>query len=147
DLVRSAVGQVSNLPGQEAGWKPAPRETRKRLLIADDSVTTRALVRSILEGAGYEVTAAADGQAAWELLQQHGADLPVSGVEVPRMAGFALAEAVRRSPRFHDLPVVLVTARESEQDKARGLEAGASAYLVKSGFDQRELLETIAQLL
>src|SRR5207302_2002343 len=97
----------------EAGYKPAPRggpapAARKRLLIADDSVTTRALVRSILEGAGYEVTAAPDGKAAWEALQQQGADLQVSDVEMPRMDGFTLTETVRRSPRFRELPVVLV---------------------------------------
>jgi two-component system chemotaxis sensor kinase CheA len=73
--------------------------------------------------------------------------LLVSDVEMPRMDGFALVEAVRGSERFRELPVVLVTARGTEKDKARGAKAGADAYLVKSSFDQKNLLETIAQLL
>jgi two-component system chemotaxis sensor kinase CheA len=120
---------------------------RLRVLLADDSVTTRALEKSILEGAGYDVLVAVDGAEAWRLLQDHGADVVVSDVEMPRMDGFALTEAIRRVPRFRDLPVVLVTARERQDDRARGLEAGANAYLVKSGFDQKTLLSTIAQLI
>jgi two-component system chemotaxis sensor kinase CheA len=120
---------------------------RRRVLVADDSVTTRTLEKSILEAAGYEVLTAADGDDAWRLLHEGGADLLVSDVEMPRRDGFALTEAVRNSARFRELPVVLVTARESEQDKARGAAVGADAYLVKSAFDQRNLLETIAQLL
>ena len=108
---------------------------------------TRTLEKSILEAAGYEVATAADGQAAWQLLHERGADLLVSDVEMPRMDGFALAEAVRGSRRFRELPVVLVTALESDQDRARGIAVGADAYLAKSAFDQKNLLETIAQLL
>jgi two-component system chemotaxis sensor kinase CheA len=115
--------------------------------VVDDSVTTRALEKTILEAAGYEVTTAPDGEAAWRILQEQGADLLVTDLEMPRMDGFALTEAVRASPRFRGLPVVLVTGRASEQDRARGLQAGANAYLVKSGFDQKNLLETVARLL
>ena len=92
-----------------------------RLLVVDDSLTTRALEKSILEAAGYEVTVAADGAAAWQLLQERGTDLLVSDVDMPRMDGVALTEAVRGSKRFADLPVVLVTARETEADRARGI--------------------------
>jgi len=120
---------------------------RKRLLVVDDSVTTRALVQGLLEAAGYEVLAAADGMEAWNLLQDQGVDLVVSDVEMPRMDGIALAEAIRASRRLRQLPVVLVTALESEQDRRRGLEAGADAYLVKSAFDQTELLQVIGQIL
>jgi two-component system chemotaxis sensor kinase CheA len=145
NLVRTALGRGSTpAPAARAGPEAPPR---KRLLVVDDSVTTRTLEKSILEAAGYEVATAADGQAAWQLLHERGADLLVSDVEMPRMDGFALTEAVRASTRFRELPVVLVTARESEADKARGIEAGADAYLVKSAFDQKNLLETIAQLL
>ena len=122
-------------------------QPRKRILIAEDSLTTRTLEKTILEAAGYEVEAVADGESAWGLLQQHGADLLVSDVEMPHLDGFALTQAVRASKRFRELPVVLVTGRERDEDKARGIEVGANAYLVKSAFDQRNLLETIAQLL
>ncbi|MFL5271809.1 MAG: response regulator, partial [Anaeromyxobacteraceae bacterium] len=134
-----------------ASAAPAPTSQaavrRPRVVLADDAATTRALGRSILEAAGYEVLAAPDGEQAWALLQQHGAELVVSDVEMPGMTGFDLARAVRASPRFARLPVVLLTALETDADRQRGLEAGADAYLVKSGFDQRELLATIAELL
>jgi two-component system, chemotaxis family, sensor kinase CheA len=120
---------------------------RKRLILADDSVTIRSLEKSILEGAGYEVTAAANGEAAWELLQAEGADLLVSDVDMPKLDGFGLTANIRASERFRGLPIVLVTSRGSDADKAKGLELGASAYLVKSAFDQDLLLRTIAQLL
>jgi two-component system chemotaxis sensor kinase CheA len=118
-----------------------------RVLLADDSMTTRALEQSILEAAGYDVLACVDGQEAWERLQAEGADAIVTDVEMPRMDGFALTEAIRGSPRFGRLPIVLVTARSKPEDKARGLQVGASAYLVKSAFDQTHLLETLRQLL
>jgi two-component system chemotaxis sensor kinase CheA len=146
NLLRTALSRAPARVAAPAPAKVAPA-AKKRVLLVDDSVTTRTLEKSILEAAGYEVTAAADGAAAWLLLQERGADLVVSDVEMPRMDGFALTEAIRGSPRFHELPMVLVTARETEQDKARGLEVGADAYLVKSAFDQRKLLETIAQML
>jgi two-component system chemotaxis sensor kinase CheA len=80
-------------------------------------------------------------------LQEHGADLIVSDVEMPNMTGFELAQTVRGSKRFREVPVILLTSLDSEQDRARGLECGADAYLVKSAFDQSNLLETIRQLL
>jgi two-component system chemotaxis sensor kinase CheA len=120
---------------------------QKRLLLVDDSVTTRTLEKSILEAAGYSVLTASDGSAAWHMLQEQGADLVLSDVEMPSMDGFALAQAIRSSKRFRDLPVVLLTALESAEDRARGLESGADAYLVKSAFDQKALLETLRQLL
>jgi two-component system chemotaxis sensor kinase CheA len=93
------------------------------------------------------VLTAVDGSDAWHLLQDSGADLVVSDVEMPKMDGFSLTETIRGSKRFRSLPVVLVTALESDRDRARGLEAGADAYLPKSNFDQKALLETIRQLL
>lgn len=121
--------------------------TRKRLLVADDSVTTRTLVAGILEGAGYLVSTAADGLAAWQLLQTNGADLVISDVDMPRLDGFALTKNIRASPRLRHVPVVLVTAHESEADRERGLAAGAEAYVRKSTFDQTELLNVVAGLL
>jgi two-component system chemotaxis sensor kinase CheA len=146
NLVRSALAQGPARALAGARDAAAPK-AKKRLLLAEDSVTTRTLEKSILEAAGYEVTAVPDGAAAWQFLQERGADLLVSDVEMPRMDGFQLTEAVRGSKRFPDLPVVLVTARQTEADKARGIAVGANAYLTKSAFDQKNLLETIAQLL
>ena len=146
NLIRTALQRAPATrlaPGQEQ----AAAQAKKRILVADDSVTTRTLEKSILEAAGYEVAIAADGADAWQLLQERGADLLVSDVDMPRMDGFTLTETIRASKRFHELPVVLVTARETEEDKARGITVQADAYLCKSGFDQKNLLETVAQLL
>jgi two-component system chemotaxis sensor kinase CheA len=120
---------------------------RKRVLLADDSVTTRTLEKSILDAAGYEVITAADGEQAFKLLQEQGADIVLSDVEMPNMNGFMLTEAIRSSKRFRELPVVLLTGLSSEEDRARGLACGASAYLVKTAFDQENLLRTLRQLL
>jgi two-component system chemotaxis sensor kinase CheA len=148
-LLASAYGEQRSVAAQALARRFAGdvKQAQKRLLLVDDSVTTRTLEKSILEAAGYAVLTASDGSAAWHLLQEHGADLVLSDVEMPSMDGFALAQAIRSSKRFRDLPVVLLTALDSEQDRARGLEAGADAYLVKSAFDQRALLETLKQLL
>ena len=138
DTVSSAT-----LAGAAADEAPA----RRRILVVDDSVTTRMLEQSVLEAAGYDVKTAVDGMDAWEQLAQDEWDLVVSDVEMPRMDGFGLCAAIRGSPRLSRLPVVLVTALEKQEHRAKGLEAGADAYLGKSSFDQRSLLETIQQLL
>ncbi|MHB1207530.1 MAG: response regulator, partial [Rhodospirillaceae bacterium] len=147
DLLRAALGRAPAPTLSQAFAAAAPTAARKRLLVVDDSFTTRTLVKSILEASGYDVIDAADGMAAWQLLQEKGADLVVSDVEMPRMDGFALAEAIRGSKRLRNIPVILVTALESEKDKMRGLDAGADAYLPKSTFDQTSLLQAIERLI
>jgi two-component system chemotaxis sensor kinase CheA len=143
ELVQLALSRPSAaLTGRHARTSARKR----RVLLADDSLTTRSLERSILESAGYDVMPAADGAEAWRILQERGADVIVSDLEMPHLDGIGLLEAVRGSPRYRELPFILVTGRESEEDRTRGLRLGASAYLVKSGFDQTMLLDTIAQL-
>jgi two-component system chemotaxis sensor kinase CheA len=110
-------------------------------------MTTRMLVVSVLEASGYAVEAAADGVDAWATLEAIEVDLIVSDVEMPRMDGVDLTERIRKTPRTRDIPVILLTARETEDDRLRGLQAGADAYLVKSAFDQTALLDTIQRLL
>jgi two-component system chemotaxis sensor kinase CheA len=125
----------------------APPVGPRRVLLVEDSVTTRALERGILEGAGYEVFTAADGVAAWRLLQQQDVDLVVADVSMPNMDGLELCRRIRASARFSRLPVVLVTTLGSDEDRARGVDAGADAYITKASFDQAALLDTIARLL
>jgi len=120
---------------------------QKRLIVCDDSPTTRILETSILQSAGYDVTSVPDGQDAWELLQAQGADLIVSDVEMPIMDGFSLCSTIRASERWRHLPVILITGLAKESDRENGLKAGASAYVVKGEFDQTELIETIEQLI
>lgn len=149
--ISSLMRQLTAGRGSRSGLtvsESAPVETALHVLVVDDSMTTRTLIRSILEAAGYVVTAAVDGYDAWERLQsmQPPADVVVADVDMPRLDGFQLTEAIRASDQFGRMPVVLVTSRDTEEDKAQGVRAGASAYLVKSQFDQTNILETIQQL-
>jgi two-component system chemotaxis sensor kinase CheA len=102
--------------------------------------------RNLLEVAGYRVLTAADGIEAWTVLKTERFDLVVSDVDMPRMNGFDLTARIRSDPKLAPLPVVLVTALESREDKERGIEVGANAYVIKSGFDQSKLLEIIRRL-
>jgi two-component system chemotaxis sensor kinase CheA len=144
ELAESALHAPARRPLLAAA---AAETTRRRLLVADDSVTTRTLEKAILKEAGYEVRLAADGHQAWRILQEEAIDLVVADVEMPGMDGFTLTDSVRRSAALRAIPVVLVTSLSSDRDRARGLEVGASAYVVKSGFDRSRLLEAVGQLL
>jgi two-component system chemotaxis sensor kinase CheA len=104
------------------------------------------LVKSILEGAGYEVATAVDGMDALTRLKAEPFDLLVSDVDMPRMNGFELTAKVRADKKLQELPVVLVTALGSQKDREYGIEVGANAYIVKSDFDQSNLLEIIRRL-
>lgn len=145
-IVAAGVGLGAG-PGIAIAEATPPGRAKLRVLVVDDSITTRTLEQSILEAAGYDVLTAVDGADGWKVLQEQGCDLVVADIEMPRMDGFALCEAIRESKRFKELPVVLVTALETPEHRARGLEVGADAYLGKSSFDQQNLLETISQLL
>lgn len=152
-VVATGLGrQPVGLPGaavaaEGAAGAEAGPPARQRVLVVDDSITTRTLEQSVLEAAGYDVITAVDGDDGWRLLQEHGADLVLTDVEMPRMDGLALCEAIRRSKRFAQLPVIIVTSLEAPEQRERGLEAGADAYVVKSGFDQTALLATVHDLL
>jgi two-component system chemotaxis sensor kinase CheA len=119
----------------------------RRLLIVDDSITTRTMERNLFESAGYRVRVAADGLEAWNLLQSEEIDLVVSDIDMPRMNGFELTARIRSEPRTAALPIVLVTALESREDKKKGIEVGANAYVLKSTFDQSNLIDIVGRLL
>lgn len=118
----------------------------RRILVVDDSLATRELERSILETAGYEVQTARDGADALQICRQNQFDLVLTDVEMPNMDGFRLTAALNSDERLRDIPVIVVSSRDSEEDKRRGLQAGAKAYIVKGQFEQNKLLETIARL-
>jgi two-component system chemotaxis sensor kinase CheA len=121
---------------------------RKTILVADDSITTRTLEKNILEAAGYQVRLATDGEEALaSLVADSLPHLIVSDVNMPRLDGLDLTYRIKRDPRYANIPVILVTSLDSPADKARGIEVGADAYIVKSRFDQGNLLETIEQLI
>ena len=126
---------------------PAPAPRLPTILVVDDSVTTRTLERSILEAHGYRVRVAVDGVEALEQLRAERVDLVVADIQMPRMDGFSLIGEMKKDGRLKQLPVILVTSMASEEDRRRGLELGAGAYIVKQKFDQHDLLETIEQML
>ncbi|MHB8836961.1 MAG: hybrid sensor histidine kinase/response regulator [Candidatus Methylomirabilia bacterium] len=117
------------------------------ILVAEDSITSRTLIKNILETAGYRVTTAVDGADGLMQARAGDFDLVVSDVDMPRLSGFELTERIRADKRLAELPVVLVTALESREDRERGVEAGANAYIIKSSFDQSNLLEVVRRLL
>jgi two-component system chemotaxis sensor kinase CheA len=147
DLIRTALRARARGEGPTAMASASARRAPLTLLAVDDSLTTLALAKTILESAGYRVLAASDAVRGLRLLGEAHVDLVVSDVEMPRMSGFELVEAMRVDPRLCAVPVVLLTALARDEDRARGLAAGADAYLVKNAFDQTELLDTIERLL
>jgi chemotaxis protein histidine kinase CheA len=119
---------------------------RARVLVVEDSVGVRELERAILETAGYEVITAVDGTDGAARLDDDPVDLVLSDVEMPGMNGYDLTRTVRRTRGWEQVPVVIMTSRISEDDQRAGLDAGASAYLLKTEFDQEQLVETVRRL-
>jgi two-component system chemotaxis sensor kinase CheA len=147
DLVRSATG-TSLKARQRPIVRSKAREQRPlRVLIVDDSITTRTLEKNILESVGFEVHVAIDGSEAWQRIPEIEPDVIVSDVEMPKINGVELTKLIKATPQTRDLPVILLTSLNKPHQREAGLEAGADAYLVKSSFDQRELLETIRSVL
>lgn len=122
---------------------------QRTVLVVDDSITTRTLEKSILEGQGYRVLLAVDGVDALHRLRSGEAliDLVVADVEMPRMDGFSLLQAIKADASLAALPVILMTSRNDPSDVRRGMDLGAEAYITKQKFDQRELLATIGRIL
>ncbi len=147
ELIERALATVAAVPGISWNAAAAPAPARMRILVADDSLTTRTLERNILQAAGYEVAVAPDGAEAWRLLQSQPFALLVSDIEMPNVDGFALTERIRAESTLRSLPIVLVTARATPEDRVRGLQAGADAYIAKREFRQSELLDTVDRLL
>jgi chemotaxis protein histidine kinase CheA/CheY-like chemotaxis protein len=124
-----------------------PSRKKARVLVVEDSVGVRELERVILEGAGYRVETAVDGLDGAARLRDDPADIVISDVEMPGMDGFALTRTIRRTKGWEDVPVVIMSSRNDEEDRRAGLDAGASAYLFKQDFDQAELVETVRRLI
>jgi two-component system chemotaxis sensor kinase CheA len=143
DLIASAVRTSGT--GIHAAAVPSEETEKKRksVLVAEDSITSRTLLKNILETAGYQVETAVDGVEALTKLRSGEFDLVVSDVDMPRMNGFALTAKIRADKKFLELPVILVTALDSREDREHGIDVGANAYIVKGSFDQSNLLEII----
>ena len=145
DLLKSAQ-QVSIPRPISTTAKESESSQEKNVLVVEDSITARSLLKGILEVAGYKVTTAVDGIDGFTQLRGGEFDIVVSDVEMPRMDGFDLTARIRSDKKLSELPVVLVTALESSTDRERGIDVGANAYIVKRSFEQSNLLEIIRRL-
>lgn len=135
-------------PAGETASAPTGRpKARAKILVVDDALTVRELQRSILERGGYDVLTASDGLEAMAVLAEAPVDLVLTDVEMPRMDGFALTAAIRGHPARGNVPVLILTSRANEEDRQRGLEAGADGYIVKSAFNEAALLAAVERLL
>ncbi len=143
DLLKTAVKMR---PAFTAESEKGP-EKPGSVLVVEDSITARMLLKNIIESAGYDVRTAVDGADALSALKGRAFDIVVSDVEMPGMDGFELTATIRSDKQLAELPVVLVTALESGTDRERGIDVGANAYIVKSSFDQNNLLEVIERLI
>lgn len=127
---------------------PDIRETHTAtILVVDDSYNTREIEKSILEAYGYQVDTAVDGEDGYEKSREQQYELVITDVEMPRLDGFSFTERLRADERYQTVPIIIVTSREKEEDKKRGIQVGANAYIVKGAFDQTNLIETVRSLI
>jgi two-component system chemotaxis sensor kinase CheA len=147
--IPSLIVEASNLRGLENLLPDTEEEIEDQpsILIVEDSFITRDLERSILEAANYKVGLAMDGAEALERLAAEKYDLVVTDISMPGMDGIEMIRRMKSDKRFREIPVVVVSSRETQEDKKRGLEVGASAYLGKGSFDQANLLDTVERLI
>jgi two-component system sensor histidine kinase and response regulator WspE len=147
DLLRSMdqfiqTGSLQRCPRDEKAARP-----RKRVLVVDDSLTVREVERQLLRHQGYDVAVAVDGMDGWNAVREGDFDLVVTDVDMPRLSGLDLLRSIRENERLRDLPVVIVSYKDREEDRVRGLELGASYYLTKSSFHDNTFLQAVADLI
>lgn len=149
DLVRSVGKLVCD--GRLAGVRETAAANvavaRKRVLVVDDSLTVREVERKLLQQGGYEVEVAVDGADGWNALRGGRFDLVVSDIDMPRMDGIALVAAIRKDAALKSLPVMIVSYKDREEDRRRGLDAGADYYLTKGSFHDETLLQAVRDLI
>jgi len=123
------------------------KQNHRHVLVIDDSLNTREIEKDVLEAHGYRVTTARDGIEGWQKACADHFDAILTDVEMPGMDGFSLTQRLRQDDKFRHIPIIIVTSREKEEDKIRGIEVGADAYIVKGDFEQSNLIETLHNLL
>jgi two-component system, chemotaxis family, sensor histidine kinase and response regulator WspE len=121
-------------------------KVRKCVLVVDDSLTVRELERKLLSSRGYEVEVAVDGMDGWNAVRTGDFHLVVTDIDMPRMDGIELVTLIRKDPNLKSLPVVIVSYKDREEDRLRGLEAGADYYLTKGSFHDETLLQAVVDL-
>ncbi|MGU7811306.1 response regulator [Burkholderia sp. AW49-1] len=149
DLIRSVDKLVRG--GQLAKLKRDPQlalaDRRRRVLVVDDSLTVRELERKLLEKRGYDVTVAVDGMDGWNAVRSDAFDLVVTDVDMPRMDGIELVTLIKGDPMLKRVPVMIVSYKDRDEDRRRGLDAGADYYLAKSSFHDEALLDAVHDLI
>jgi two-component system sensor histidine kinase and response regulator WspE len=149
DMLRSVekllnTGRLERIDRRD---RQAGAVARKRILVVDDSLTVRELERKLLVGRGYQVAVAVDGMDGWNALRAEDFDLLITDIDMPRMDGIELVTLLRRDTRLQSLPVMVVSYKDREEDRRRGLDAGADYYLAKASFHDDALLDAVAELI
>ncbi len=149
DVVRSIDNMLtqSQLGKVELIDRSAVDRVRKRILVVDDSLTVREVERRLLENKGYEVEIAVDGMDGWNKVRSAHFDLVVSDVDMPRMHGIEFVSKIKSDPKLKDIPVMIVSYKDRDEDKLKGLEAGANYYLTKSSFHDESLINAVIDLI
>jgi two-component system sensor histidine kinase and response regulator WspE len=149
DMLRSVEKLVSTgrLNRIDRGSSEVTQGARKRVLVVDDSLTVRELERKLLLNRGYDVSVAVDGMDGWNVLRSEHFDLVVTDIDMPRMNGIELVSLIRRDSRLQSLPVMVVSYKDREEDRRRGLDAGADYYLAKASFHDEALLDAVVDLI
>jgi two-component system chemotaxis sensor kinase CheA len=145
DLVKSAVKNDAAPNRNKA--EVVNKTEKKYILVAEDSITSRMLIKNILEAGGYKVKTVINGLEAFNALKEENFDLLVSDIEMPVMNGFDLISRIRSDKQTENLPAILITSLSSQEDRERGIDVGANAYIVKSNFDQSNLLGIIKKII
>jgi two-component system sensor histidine kinase and response regulator WspE len=149
DLLRSTERLVSEgrVSGLRVGVERRDEKKRKRVLVVDDSLTVRELERKLLRRCGYDVEVAVDGMDGWNAVRMRDFDLIVTDIDMPRMDGIELVQRIKADPRLSARPVMVVSYKDREEDRRRGLEAGASYYLTKGSFQDEGLVRAVVDLI
>jgi len=147
DLIKSIRQQNIIITDVEPAAEELEEQRKKRILLVEDSIATRTQEKRILEGAGYEVVTAIDGLDGWNKLKTREFNAVVSDIQMPNLDGLGLTAKIREHKEYTELPIILVTSLAKDDDKRRGADAGANAYITKSSFNQEILLETIERLI
>lgn len=149
DMIRSVEKLVSEgrIEGVRQAAAASVQARARRVLVVDDSLTVRELQRKLLAGRGYDVTVAVDGMDGWNVLRAEPFDLVITDIDMPRMDGIELVRRIRQDAALRQLPVMVVSYKDREQDRQRGLEAGADYYLAKGSFHDAALLDAVQDLI
>ena len=149
DIVRSIDKILTGGHLKKFGASATTLETshKKRVLVVDDSLTVREVEKKLLQNHGYEVEAAVDGMDGWNAVRSGSFDLVITDIDMPRMNGFELVQRIKSSPDLKSIPVAIVSYKEREEDRIRGLDAGANYYLTKSSFHDETLLRAVVDLI